>query len=129
MKRQFLAPILIGLLGLTVACSKSEPGTGASKELRPLKDLAHPLEPIPPLPTLDRGAPSASDQLANMTCKVDFGTSTMMRAFDEEIADQTAKYSETHPRVVAMKESLEKMRAAELANCAKRAERLSQPKE
>ena len=58
-----------------------------------------------------------------MNCRVDFGTASMMPALDAELTERRAKYTELDPRVVAVKESLEKMKAAELANCARQAGR------
>jgi hypothetical protein len=94
MKRQVLAPILLGLLTLTTACSKSQPET-------------------PPA-----SAASADDPLStHMNCKPDDDTASSIATFETALANLRLRYGDDYPPLRSLRKNIQQLKERALGQC------------
>ena len=92
MQRQYLAPILLGLLSLMAACSKSQPETPVAS------------------------AASADDPLS-MNCKPDADTASSISNADTVLANLRLRYGDDYPPLRSLRKSVQQLKERALGQC------------
>jgi hypothetical protein len=115
------AAILVSLLSLTAACSKSQ--TDSPKPLQPTQETTSegsnpPAETVPLAPAANHAIASAGDLLpTHLNCELDAATAARIGALERQLADELLRYTAKHPRVVSLKETINRTKEDALSEC------------
>lgn len=119
------------LLSVTVGCSKAnEPLTPQASNEPPPVEPSNPPTEVAPGPQEVQNAPSSvkDDPLpTHMNCELDAATESKIRDLEAQLVALRVQYTDKHPRVVALKEAIGRMKEDALSKCVRQPSETVEP--